>query len=151
MASTIIELEGTAMWAKLFERNKDTNEDYHGPGGAYTVDMVLESDQLKKLSSAGSRLKPRVTDEGMVVKLKRKHDHKVADFGGAPVVKDAEGEVWDDSVSIGNGSKIKAAVSIYDTKMGKGTRLVGIQVLDLEEYEGDGEGEPQSEKDRLPF
>jgi hypothetical protein len=36
---------------------------------------------------------------------------------------------------IGNGSKVKVSVAVYDTVKGKGQRLESIQVLDLIEYE----------------
>ena len=105
MANKVVELEGIAMWSKVFPHNRDMNEDFHGPEGAYTIDLVLEQDQLNKLSEAGSRLKPKVSEEGIVVKFKRKHAHKIEDLGGAPKVVDAEGEPWDSSTLIGNGSR----------------------------------------------
>lgn len=151
MASKQVVVEGTLMWAKLFERNKDTNEDFHGEGGAYTVDVILDKEELDKVTESGSRLKPKITDEGIVIKFKRKHNHKIEELGGAPQVVDAEKEEWNDEVSIGNGSKGKVAFTVYDTKMGKGTRLDAVQVTELVEYEGDSDedGEPKAKK--LPF
>ena len=137
MPNKLIELEGIIKWAKLFEHNKDTNEDFHGEGGAYTVNLVMEQDQLDKLSEAGSRLKPKITDDGVEVKFKRKHKHPIDDLGGTPKVVDADGNAWNPEVTIGNGSKGTLAVDVYDTKMGKGTRLRAVQVTDLEEFESD--------------
>lgn len=140
MSTELIELEGTLYWAKLFERNKDPNEDFHGPGGGYTVNVVLEKDQLDKLTKSGSRLKPSMVDEGISIKFRRKHTHSIPEFGGPPRVADADKNLWDESVNIGNGSKGKVYVSVYETKMGKGTRLEGVQVTELVEYESSSEG-----------
>lgn len=143
------------MWAKLFERNKDTNEEFHGKGGAYTVDVVLDKEELDKVSSSGSRLKPKITDEGIVIKFKRKHTppnkdgQPIEELGGPPSVVDKDKEPWDDTVSIGNGSKVKVAFTVYETKMGKGTRLDAVQVLDLVEYETEESDTPREKK--LPF
>lgn len=147
--TTVLELEGIANWAKVFEFNRDKNEDFHGEGGAYTIDMVFEQDELNKLSESGSRLKPKVTDDGIVIRFKRKHLHPagIEEFGGPPRVVDAEGELFPADTLIGNGSRVKLAVSVYDTKMGKGTRLEAIKVLDLVEYES--ENKPQGIT--LPF
>jgi hypothetical protein len=129
------------------------HEGFYGDcGGAYTVDVLLDKENLDELSASGSRLKPRITEEGISIKFKRKHEHpSVPALGGAPVTKDAEGELWDNSKFIGNGSKVKIAYTVYETKMGKGTRLEGVQVLDLVEYERP-EGEEEHQGDlRLPF
>lgn len=148
--SELIELEGELYWAKLFEHNRDKNEDFHGPGGAYTVDVLLEKDQLDKLTKSGSRLKPKMMDEGIAVRFKRKKNHSggIEEFGGPPRVVDADKNTWNESTLIGNGSRAKVYVSVYDTKMGKGTRLEGVQVTDLVEFVPE-EGEGSSVK--LPF
>lgn len=137
MSAELVEVEGTLYWAKLFDRNKDRNEDFHGPGGAYTVDVVLEKKELDKLTKSGSRLKPKMVEEGIAIRFKRKHIHPtgIEELGGPPRVADKDKNLWDDGVNIGNGSKAKVYFSVYDTKMGKGTRLEGVQVTDLVEYE----------------
>lgn len=138
MSTQLIELEGIASWAKVFENNRDTNEDFHGEGGAYTIDVQLEKEELDKLTNSGSRLKPKLTDDGISIRFKRKHIHPagIEELGGPPKVVDAEKNLF--SGLIGNGSKVKVYVSVYDTKMGKGTRLEGLQVTDLVEFEGEG-------------
>lgn len=151
--STMHTVEGIAMYPRLFENNRDMHEGFYGDcGGAYTIDVLLDKENLDILSASGSRLKPRITDEGLTIKFKRKHEHpSVPALGGAPVVKDADGELWDESKLPGNGSKVKIAFTTYDTKMGKGTRLEGVQILDLVEYERP-EGEEEHKGDlRLPF
>lgn len=148
MASERIYLSGIAMWAKLFERNRDRGEFYESTDGMTTIDLLMEKEELDKLKASGSRLRPKVTDEGLTVKFKRPwiHSGGISDFGGPPQVVDSDGNDWDDSVSVGNGSTVEIAVDVYDTQMGKGTRLAGVKVLDLVEYESEGEGQP-----RLPF
>jgi len=148
MAAELLELEGIANWAKVYEENRDTNEDFHGEGGAYTVDVLLEKEELDKLTKSGSRLKPKIVDDGISIRFKRKHIHPagIEDLGGPPKVVGPDKEPID--CLIGNGSKVKVYVSVYDTKMGKGTRLEGMQVTDLIEYESEG-GEGGGVK--LPF
>lgn len=150
MSSKTYYVEGELNWAKLFERNKDTNEDFHGEGGAYTVDVKLEQDQLDILTESGCRLKPKIKDDGVFIKFKRKHTHPTIEaLGGPPQIVDAEGDDWNDEVSIGNGSKGTVAFEVYETKMGMGTRLTGVKVNDLVEYESDYD--PDNIPKRLPF
>lgn len=140
MSAELLELEGIANWAKVYETNRDKNEDFHGEGGAYTVDVLLEKEELDKLTKSGSRLKPKMVDEGIAIRFKRKHIHPagIEELGGPPKVVGPDKEPI--NCLIGNGSKVKVYVSIYDTKMGKGTRLEGMQVVDLIEYESENEG-----------
>jgi hypothetical protein len=46
-------------------------------------------------------------------------------------------------------SDVEVAISVYDTKLGKGTRLEGVKVLELIPYESETSGEPKAPK--LPF
>ena len=132
MASQTLYLTGKANWAKVLPHNRDKNEDFHGPGGGYTLDLIVEKEELEKFKATGSRSSPKVTDEGIAIKLKRKHSHHISDFGGAPQVVDADGNDWDGTL-IGNGSDVEVAITVYDTKMGKGTRLEGVKVINLVE------------------
>jgi hypothetical protein len=149
MASETIYITGTSSWAKVFPHSKDKNEEFHGPGGAYTLDLYVEKEELDKYVATGSRSKPRVGEDGMYIKLKRKHTHSIDAFGGAPQVVDADKNEWDGSL-IGNGSLLECAVTVYDTKMGKGTRLEGIRVIEYVELPplDDAEGGRQK---KLPF
>jgi len=149
MASSTYKLQGKAMWAKVFAYNKDKNEEFHGPGGACTIDLIFEKEELDAFIATGARTTPKVTDEGMSVKFKRKMTHgTIADFGGVPQVVDADRNPWDGTL-IGNGSLVEVAFTVYDTKMGTGCRLEGVRVIEhveLPPLEG-GEG---GEK-KLPF
>jgi hypothetical protein len=143
-------VKGKARFAKLFERNKDNNVDFHGEGGAYTIDVMLEKEELDKVTKSGSRLKPRLSDDGLSIKFKRKNiNEAIPAFGGKPKVVDKDDQPWDDTVSVGNDSEVEVWFTTYDTKMGKGTRLEAVKVLELVEWEGDG---PREEGDiGLPF
>ena len=152
--ATVHVVEGILNWAKLFDHNKDTHEGFFGDcNGAFTVDVLLDKENMDIHSASGSRGSPRITDEGLSVKYKRKNEHpSVPALGGPPKVVDSEEVLWDPTKSIGNGSRGKVWFEVYDTKMGKGTRLMAVKVLDLVEYERPvGEdGEPISDN-RLPF
>lgn len=148
MASTMHNVTGEARYPKLFTSNRDMNEDFHGPDGAYTIDVLLGKEELDKVTKSGSRLKPKVVEDGIAIKFKRKHTHPTVEaLGGPPKIVDADEKEWDNSVFIGNGSKVEVYFEVYDTKLGKGTRLAGVKVLELVEYEG-GEGGGGA---KLPF
>ena len=140
MASTTQYITGTAMWAKVFAHNKDANVDFHGPGGAYVVDLIVDKEELDSFVSTGARTTPKTTDEGMSIKFKRKHTHPtIPAFGGPPQVVDADKQAWDGTL-IGNGSTLEIAYTVYDTKLGKGTRMEGVRVIEhieLPPMEGD--------------
>lgn len=151
MASETHYITGKSHWAKVFPHSKDKNEDFHGPGGAYTIELEVDTEEHDKFIATGSRTKPRITEDGVLIKFKRKHTHpSIEVFGGPPQVVDADKNEWDGTL-IGNGSEVEVAYTVYDTKMGKGTRLEGIRVLDLVELpplEGAEEGGGSK---RLPF
>jgi len=140
MASTTQYITGTAMWAKVFAHNKDANVDFHGPGGAYVVDLTVDKEELDSFVATGARTTPKATDEGMSIKFKRKHTHPtIPAFGGPPQVVDADKQAWDGTL-IGNGSTLEIAYTVYDTKLGKGTRMEGVRVIEhvaLPPMEGD--------------
>ena len=143
--SELVILEGTSKWAKVFESNRD-------PGGtdsngnvypeATTIELILDQDELKKLSTAYPRVKPKIGDDGMFVKIRRQWSNPIADRGGAPRVTDAEGNLMDGSVLIGDGSKVQVVVEVYPTKHGGAMRLAAVKVLELVEYEGEGDIQP---------
>ena len=149
MASNTYYISGTANWAKVFANNKDKNEDFHGPGGAYTLDLVVDKEEEDAFKATGARTSPKMTADGTSIKFKRKHVHPtISEFGGPPQVVDAEKNSWDGTL-IGNGSTVELAYTVYDTKMGTGTRLEGVRIIEhveLPPMEGGGSGE-----NNLPF
>jgi len=146
MATKTIELTGTLEWAKLFESNRDNGEYDVETDGATTVTLLMEDDVFKAMKDAGVRKqgKPDPDGKGIRVTFKRpwkdKFDREWA--GGAPKVFTPAGEEWDMSTDglIGNGSVGVVFLDVYDTKMGKGCRLSGVQVVDHVEFEGGGGG-----------
>lgn len=148
MASETIYLKGKANWVKVFPHNKDKKEEFHGPGGAYTLDLLVDKENFDKFAASGSRVRPKSTEEGPVLKLRRKHTHSIEALGGPPQVVDKDKNEWDGTL-IGNGSDVEVAVTVYDTKMGKGTRLEGVRVINLVELPPLEDGEEGGK--RLPF
>jgi len=143
MADYIV-FEGKAKWAKVFEDNRDL-EGFEGSakehGGQYTVDLVLNEENEKKLTSSGSRLSPKLdTDGDMIVKFKRKHIAPFEAAGGPPKVYHADGKPWDfvKDGAIGNLSELKVKACVYPSKYGKGTRLESIVVTTLVSFDEGG-------------
>ena len=148
MATKTIELTGTLEWAKLFESNRDNGEYDVETDGATTVTLLMEDDVFKAMKDAGVRKqgKPDPDGKGIRVTFKRPWNDK---FGrdwaaGVPQVFTPAGEEWDMETDglIGNGSVGVVFLDVYDTKMGKGCRLSGVQVVDHVEFEGGGGSGP---------
>ena len=148
MAANQYYISGTANWARLREDNMD---EY---GGKQFYSMVLELDEASEilLKESGSRLKVARNEANKYqVKLRRNHvNEAIPEFGGPPEVIDNTGAPF--SGLIGNGSKVTAKIVVYDTKMGKGTRLEKVRVDDLVVYEGKNDA-PKTYGDNLgiPF
>jgi len=148
--SEIVTVEGTCRWAKVFELNRDPGGTHNGNvfPEATTIEVVLDQDELLKLTKVDTDIKPSVDSDGMFIKLRRRWLNPNPTRGGAPKVVDAKGEVMDGSVLIGDGSKVKVAIEVYKTKHGTARRLAGVQVLELNEYVPEGGEEEELE---LPF
>lgn len=145
MATNTIELHGILEWAKLFESNRDNGEYDVETDGATTVDLIMDDETFKAMKDAGVRKqgKPDPEGRGIRVKFKRpwkdKFDREWA--AGPPKVFSPSGSEWSpDDGLIGNGSIGVVFLDVYDTKMGKGCRLNGVQVIDHVVFESDGGG-----------
>jgi len=140
MATNTIELTGTLEWAKLFESNRDNGEYDIETDGATTVDLIMDEKTLKAMKDAGVRKSAKEAEGGYRVKFKRpwkdKFDREWA--AGPPKVFGPDGSEWPADELIGNGSVGVVFVDVYDTKMGKGCRLSGVQVIDHVSFEGAG-------------
>ena len=145
MATVVFEIPATIEWAKLFEANRDNGEYDKETDGATTVDVLVDSEGAQRIKDAGIRKQGKPTEDGrMRFKMKRPWSDK---FGrdwaaGAPDVFRPDGTRWDlgtDGV-IGNGSTGVVFVEVYDTKMGKGTRLKAVQIIDHVKFESEGGG-----------
>ena len=147
--SKALVLKGVAQWAKVFEENRDMKgyEDvYKSCNGAYTINLVMDPEEYQKLKDAGSAKEGTVTEEGVSVKLVRKHSifstkdgSEIPELGGAPRVVTSDNEAWDiDTMGeIGNGSEVEVGIVIYPAKRANGTRLESVRVNKLVVYEGD--------------
>ena len=146
MATTTIELTGTLEWAKLFEFNRDTGEYDVETDGATTVTLLMEDDVFKSMKDAGVRKQGKIDPDGFGTRVtfkrpwKDKFDRTWA--AGPPSVYNPSGTIWDSQEDglIGNGSVGVVYLDVYDTKMGKGCRLNGVQVIDHVVFESDGGG-----------
>ena len=135
--SDIVDVTGTVMYPKLFEHNRDLGSK---PGAQFeykegtTLELLVDQEELKKISRIKTDLKPKVVEGEMCVKFRRDWvNPRNPAWGGPPVVKDADGNLWDPQIPIGNGSKVRVVAEVYKTKYGYGMRLLGVQVLALVE------------------
>ena len=154
----IITLEGTAYYAKVFEDNRDETgfyDAYVDCNGACTIELELDDVEYQKLQESGSKVVGKYDEDTGLhrVKFKRKFEVRnkdneiIEDFSGPPRVVDADGNLWSHTPElpsyIGNGSRVKVAVSVSQSKKRKAivfTRLEGVQVLELVQYNGEGQG-----------
>lgn len=153
-----VDFEGTAKFAKIFEHNRDMGENLEdgdqktkilSEQGHYILNVYITPETKKEMIAAG------VPDKGMVgqlfkednegnifYKCKRPHFNPRINQGegkemGAPVVMDGDNQEWDDQVLVGNGSKLKVRLDVWD---GKIVTLHAVKVLELEEFVPDGTG-----------
>ncbi len=149
MATEVIDVTGISEWAKLTEDTRDLGSS-KADGAKYdypeacTVDLVMEPSELKKVTAANKEARVKVGDDGMSVKFRRNFvNSRNPKWGGAPEMVDADGEPFDKNP--GDGSELRLAVEVYDTKHGKGMRILKVMVLNYVEPEFDDE-EPE-----MPF
>ena len=140
MPSTQIDVKGKISWAKVFESNRDRADFHQSTDGAYKVTVTTDKATAKTLEKEGCRKKIKEGDDGFEVTFDRPHVGNHDWQGGAPIVADITGKAWDldEKGLIGNGSEGIVKVEIYPTQMGKGTRLLGLQVLEHVVYESEG-------------
>ena len=118
---SLISLTGTASWCKgLFEPDTKFDE-----AGVYSFEFTPDEASLEVFKNSGSRIK--IQDNGGI-RLRRKAPD------GQPEVL-FEGDPWDGSKMIGNGSHVTVVIDVYDSRMGKGTRLEGVRIDELEEFD----------------
>lgn len=145
MATEVLDVTGTCLWAKVTEATRDpgasvANGAKYDYPEACTIELVLDQENLSAVTKANPKVKPKVTEEGLVVKFRRNWINlRNPKWGGAPIVVDAEGNDWPEGKLIGNGSTVRIAAEVYDTQYGKGMRLLKVMVLELVEPEFDDE------------
>ena len=151
-----VDFEGTAKFAKVFEHNRDMGENLDdgdqknkivSEQGHYVLNVYITPETKKKMIADGVPNKGMVgqlfkeDNEGnLFYKAKRPHFNPRIQGGkvmGPPVVMDADSVEWDDQVLIGNGSKLKVRLDVWDRKI---VTLHAVKVLELTEYSPDSEG-----------
>lgn len=140
MATVQMDVKGTIEWAKVFESNRDRAEWNKETDGEYKVTVFTDKETADALKQAGCGKTITETEKGHKVTFSRPHTGREEWQGGPPMVADIKGRSWNmqESGLIGNGSTGIVRVHIYDVAARKGTRLVGLQVLDHVVYNSDG-------------
>ena len=150
MATRKVILTGIAEWAKVFEDNRDLKGfegAYEEFDGACTIDMILDKENMDRLSASRSMKKGSADAEGRGTRVRfvRKFNTGRDWDSGSPVVLKSDGTKWDMDVDglIGNGSTVTVTLSVYDTsrKSIVGTRLDRVKVLEHVKPPSDDEDE----------
>lgn len=131
MASKVYYFEGTLNWCKVRTPDPEYNN--------YQVEMVLSPASKELFDASGLRLKVKETEDGLSsVKFRRSAEAKDYKTDQMRVQHPPElicentPENWNGLV--GNGSQGVVKVEVYDSKKGKGHRLIAVKVTDLVEY-----------------
>lgn len=136
MATTDYIFTGTANWAKVLPDRYDVEYE------CWSLDVVLDEKSLELFKDSGLRLKLKDTENGeKYVRFRRPiktKDYNTGEIVDAtpPRLVDADGVTPWDGREIGNGSKVSVKVEVYDSKKGKGHRLLGVRVDNFVEREG---------------
>jgi len=132
---------GLAYWASV----RNPNLKYEP---VYTVDLVVDEEVASKYESRGFKVKTLVVNDEVVGKalvIKRKVNGPNGMVRKPPKLVDAQKNLIEDDVLVGNGSGVKVQYGEYSWeysgKSGKGRDLKAIQLVELKEYiEPDGSG-----------
>jgi hypothetical protein len=143
MATTTHKIVGKAMWARVFESNRDMVGFEGGAketDGQYQIGLVLDKTGRLALKASGSALQIKFDDDGNVkpVTFRRDHKHRLYDWaGGAPKVTKADGTTWNQETDgfINNDSEVEVSFTVYTTSKANGTRLESVKVLVAAERE----------------
>lgn len=144
MATEIKKLSGKAFYPKLFEQNKDTK---FNPEGTYVLTLLVDDDTAEdwdKYKTKNKSKYDRVTKTNQIT-FRRQHNAKFEWAGGAPKVynKDGSERKFDDGI-IWNDSVLEATVAVFDTGVGKVSRLEAVTVLELAEAPDRDGDEPKA-------
>lgn len=134
MATRKHTIKGKAMWAKVFDSNKEL-KDYQGNphdfGGLFKLDIILDKENKALYKSSGTSGKGKFDDDGnFIATIKRKEKERFEWAGGPPKVLNADGTPFEGSL-IPNGSEVEVEFTVYTTSMSPGTRLESVKVLSL--------------------
>ena len=148
MATDTIYLTGWLMWAKVHSPDKEYKN--------FTVDFYPEDiDETRSiLKEQESQLKEKEAQgEGTpgpyFYKFRRAEEQLINDQvvkWGPPLVVRADSETPEKRL-LGNGTKATVKLEFFDTKNGRGHRLIAVKIDELVEYNSEG---PREVK-HLPF
>ncbi len=147
-----IEVEGIAMYASVHCPKKAYTE---GESPAYSLDLIVDEANAKKLTDEGLKPAKTVVDEDTkkpkeyaehpglkVFRLQRKTDKRDGTKRTPLTVVDSDTNALPPTILVGNGSKVRVMVNPYTmTIKGReitGSVLLGVQVLELVAYTGTG-------------
>lgn len=127
------EFSGVTTYAKLY--TPDTKF-----GNYWKMNLYMNEANLALLKSSGARLKIHEDEQGSFVTFKKSADPVDYKDGKGPQEAKPprlsyEGEEPPENIRIGNGSEVTIIVEIYDTKIGKGHRLISVHVDKLVPFE----------------
>lgn len=134
--------KGKARWAKVTGEPKSETFTYKGKTitkpAQWSLDLFMDEPSLKAFKNSDSQLKVRTDKETEMdfVSFHRPLTIKVKDEDiklNPPEVLNSENEPITDL--IGNGSEVTIKVSMFNTRMGTGTRLEAVRVENLIPYE----------------
>lgn len=137
MATSIYYFKGKSLWAKVY----DPVPTYDKDNEEWTICLIPDEETKGLIKSSGVRIKERVVETGdfegqtyfQFRRVKNKEIKGEEVTFDPPDVVGPNGEQF--LAKIGNGSTIVVKVSVYDTKMGKGHTLEGVQVIEHIPYE----------------
>lgn len=152
MATQFFYIEGIVNWAKVQEPVLK-----YGSETDYEWTLNFKPFNKAELKASGSRKKEK--DDGFFAlsrnTIRNSADGEIEETPPTVLLKNhetGENEVY--TGLIGNGSKAIVKIAVYDTRMGKGTRLEGLVVTELVPYEAGIPSDPITTTDGdtvLPF
>jgi len=154
-----VDFEGTVSWFKGFESNRDMGENLEEGSdtrnkieleqGHYLCNVYITPETKKQMVADGvpnsgmvGQLFKEDKEGNLFYKCKRPHFNTKVNQGegkvfGPPITVDADGDQWDPETLIGNGSKVKIRLDVWEKKI---VTWHATKVLDLVEYEADETG-----------
>lgn len=131
MSTKNIVLQGKAKWCKVYKPDEKYKK--------YSIELYPDATSWKTLEASGYKPKVKEDEDGQkFITLRRAAD--AVDYNkqplGPPTVVSADGSPTTDLIGNGSSVRVKLQVYSYDNGFGKGvgSRLDGVQVLDLVKY-----------------
>ena len=128
MASEFYEFSGICKWPRLSEPDPKYN--------CWSICVYLDEASKKLFDKSGVQCEPQSDEDGVYVKFRRPAEKiikkELVEFP-KPAVIDKNSVVVDPMV-VGNGSRVRVTVRVFDTMKGKGHRLERVVIEDLVGY-----------------